>query len=84
MKYMQEIDEESFHTVQRISWGMKMPVPVVMDVLLSIAPLMMDREQICSACMDKCLCHKCRFNPIRHRNNDELIHRIIKKGERKT
>ena len=81
MNYTPEISNESFYILQRIAWGMRMPASVVMDIILRIAPLIIDREKICEACMSKNICRNCPFSSENHKCSNDLIDKIIKKGE---
>jgi len=81
MNFAQEISLESFYILQRIAWGMRMPVSVVMDIILRIVPLIIDRGKICEACMDKTICRNCPFSSENHRSSSDLIQKVMKKGE---
>ncbi len=82
MNFTPEISLESFYILQRIAWGMRMPASVVMDIILRIVPLIIDREKICEACMSKTICRNCPFSLENHKYSNDLIERIIKKGEK--
>lgn len=81
MNFTPEISNESFHILQRIAWGMRMPVSVVMDIILRIVPLIIDREKICNECMSKTICGKCPFSSEHHTYSRDLIDKIMMKGE---
>ncbi len=81
MSFTPEINMESYYILQRIAWGMRMPTSVVMDIILRIVPLIIDREKICEACMSKTICNNCPFSPEHHRYSNDLINKIMKKGE---
>lgn len=81
MNYSPEISNESFYILQRIAWGMRMPASVVMDIILRIVPLIIDREKICCECRNKTICRNCPFSSENHKCSNELINMIMKKGE---
>ena len=81
MIYTPEISNESFYILQRIAWGMRMPVSVVMDIILRIVPLIIDRERVCNECMNKTICRNCPFSSENHKCSNDLIDKIMTKGE---
>ena len=81
MIYTPEISNESFHILQRIAWGMRMPISVVMDIILRIVPLIIDREKICNECMNRTICRNCPFSSEHHISSRDLIDKIMKKGD---
>ncbi len=81
MNFTPEISLESYYILQRIAWGMRMPASVVMDIILRIAPLIIDREKICEDCMSKNICRNCPFSLENHKCSNDLIQKVMKKGE---
>lgn len=80
MAYTPELSDEASCTLRRIAWGLHIPMTVTLDVIMRILPLIIDRQQICEGCKDRTRCADCSFSTEKHRNCDELINAIIKKG----
>ena len=80
MAYTPELSDEASCTLQRIAWALCMPMTVAMDIIMRVIPLIIDRDKVCEGCRDKNGCADCSFSQEKHRNCDELINKITKKG----
>lgn len=80
MAYTPELSDEASCTLRRIAWALHMPMTVALDIIMRVIPLIIDRDKVCEGCRDKTRCADCCFSQEKHRNCDELINTIIKKG----
>jgi hypothetical protein len=49
-------------SVRRLAWAMGKPMSAAVDLLVRLAPSVMDPAKVCLACKDKSKCNLCAFH----------------------
>jgi hypothetical protein len=71
MAYTPELSTEAFCTLRRIAWALNVPMTKAIERVFEHLPRILDKHNICEACIDKTKCSACLFSQNLTKGEDQ-------------